>query len=351
MNPAALLATPFALLLFASPLALEAGLEFGPEKGSSVTKTFSESTSFTLEEFRQSVDGQEMENETPGLSGENSHTIVVRDTYDELGKARPAKLTRVFEELDGERRLEIDAGTTEAYEYSVESKLEGEKAVFALDEETSKYIVTDDAGEGREEYKGLEEDMDLRGLLPSGEVEKFGSWEIDPSALVRIFQSGGDMRLGPAEAPDGDFMLLSSTQVLAASLISIGSFTTLEGEVGATWEETKEDGDSSLAVIALELELSAEGDISDKLVRLIDDLGVDSGEDDLAVEISGSFEGSGELVWNLKKNRFESLTIDLSSTMEAVFYWEQDFGGQSAQIEIEAGLSGESQFEARAKAE
>lgn len=338
--------TGFALLLCAPPLGEDAQLLFAPPEDSQVVRTFTETSSFALDSMTQTAAGQEMEQDLPDLDGTNTRHTKVTDQFIKIADGRPVKLKRTFDEIMGETALELSFdGQTEAYEYELESELKGAEALFTWNSEEETYELTDAEGNPRDDFEGLSEDMDLRGLLPEEKVEKFGSWEIAPQVLVDAFRTGGDKLLAPEAKPDGDYFALTPMQVMGASLIGLSDLQEATGEVDATWDDTEKREGTSFALITLEFSISGVADGTERTEFLLDAIGADVTEEDLDVAVEAALEGEAQLVWNLDQNRIESFTLESNNELTVIFSWSQNFGQNSIEVEVEAILTGESQFE------
>lgn len=340
-----------ALPLTLLPLAGEAELHFAPEAGTSATKTFTEASSWELEDVQIRAQGQPVDQAVPEMSGSATRTLVVTDEYTAVADGRPTKLGRRFDTIEGENELEMSVDTmAESYSVDFDSELAEQSVHFAWNEEQKRFDCKNAAGESSRALEGLLEDLDLRGLLPGKEVEVLDSWELEPQALVDVLRMGGDTGLRHEGQPSGDFFLLTPAQVLMTTLLSPSNARTgTGGELSATWDETTKEGEHELAVITIEGELEAEGDLSDRLEFLLGEVGAE--DSDFIVNAEWALECEGQLVWNLTLGRFESFRLESETTIQILAEWEMEFNGMAIDNELEASLSGTSLFEAAAKRE
>ncbi len=153
-------------------------IAFHPEEGRSLTKTFGSQMSLDLDELSLIVDGQDMGammgDMTFGL--ETDSTYVVTDEYASMGDGRPQKLHRTFDELSQQSEVNIEiaaAGMAETQGSASASELEGLSVVFTWNADDFEYDVAFADGDGDQALlEGLEEDMDMRGILPDGPVSE-----------------------------------------------------------------------------------------------------------------------------------------------------------------------------------
>ena len=341
------LCAPLALSFLTLPPVDDAGLSFQGEAGRTVKKTFEEESSWTLDEMLQTMNGEDIQQDVPDLDCTNSRTTVVVDTQVKAEEGRLLEAKRKFESVQGSARLAVDAGGfAEQYEYELQSPIEGETALFRWDEKESRYRVSDESGKGREDFNGLSEDMDLRGLLPDEEIEKFDSWEIPAQALVDAMRCGGDKRLAPDGRPDGGYLVLEPAHVMSAAMLSLTELEEADGTVEAMWEDT-EDGDVPVAVISLEFEIDATCDAAERVEFLLESMDAEVPGEGMVIDLNLAMKGTGELRWNLGAGHFESLTLEIESAADFDFSWDLDQGGTSFEIAVNATMTGDSSFEAR----
>src|SRR6185436_14555092 len=88
---------------------------------------------------------------------------------------------------------------------TLESDLEGQTVVFTLGED-GEYQASFKGDKGEQALlERLEEDMDLRALLPGGAVEADKSWDIEAPALHSVLNlPGGNMKLKVEGEEDSD---------------------------------------------------------------------------------------------------------------------------------------------------
>ncbi len=313
-----------ALLLALTPPAAE--LSFHPEEGRSLTKTFAGAMAMDLDELSLLVDGQDL----GAMMGDMSFrlttdwTYVVSDEYVALAEGRPAKLQRTFDELTQEQEVSMDIAAAEMSDTQSSasaSDLEGLSVLFTWNADSEEYDVAFADGDGDTDLlDGLEEDMDLRALLPDGEVSEGDSWELDAESLASLAMPGGNLKLIPDDADE------ESMEEFEEMFEELGEEfgelfeESLDGDSTATFTGTREVDGKTVGVVALELDVSMSVDLTDVLYDVIDELMAENGapeglEIDLgAAQLDASFTGTGELLWDMGAGLVHAL--ELSGEME-----------------------------------
>ena len=169
-----LLLVPPCLLLLAGPRD-EVTLTWSPAEESVLVRTFDAEASNRLAAITYHVGDQDFEEENlPEYRMEFQEHVVVRDELAAAGEGRPRVLVRRFEELTQETSTTFgeDEQTSSASSPLVERSVR-----FTWNEEDERYEVeAADDGELEDEVAALlDEDMDLRLVLPPGEREPSGA--------------------------------------------------------------------------------------------------------------------------------------------------------------------------------
>jgi len=343
----ALLATAVALPALVAFAPQADSIKFAPEVGSTVTKSFSTNSDFSLDDMTVLMNG-EPNPMMPEISMQLviSQKVTVTDTYDAIDGGRPKKLTRKFDSasMDMEMNMEIDMmGETQNEDStgSGTSKLDGSTVVFTWDEESSSYKAAYPEGtEGDVELlENLAEDMDLRGLLPeSGELTAGDSYDVNLTSLIDVFAPGGDLKLdvemegaenrgGPDPAMMADFRRLFEEMVA--------------GEATGKYVGTREIDGVTVGVIELAFKINASRDMSEFVSELMGEEmpeGMDMTVNRLDVEFT--YEGGGELHWNLAAGRAQGLALKGNSTVNMDMEMAMDMGGQAMTFSMEMAMSG-----------
>jgi len=313
----AALALPLFLLPAAAPTAVE-GLRFGPEEGSSVSKSFEVRGSVELDNLSVTFNGEEADASAMGMPSdlglEFGYDIGCVDSYEELGEGEPARplvLVRAFDEASGYWEDQDGEGDSGSF-------IDGATVRFAWSDEAEAYERSfDDEGGDDDVLEMLREDLDLRALLPpDGEDE----WEVGGEALLSVLAPGFD--LGPLlESASDDGM----PEELVTALRGVFENLSVECSFDGT---TEEDG-VELARFSFTSEI-------DETVALdaASMINGDEGDQELDWERFDAtlyLEIEGEGTWDGAAGHFRSLEVASEGGLEIDF----GFGLPGMDIQIE----------------
>lgn len=344
-----------ALLLAPLPLALLAAfapradkLAFAPEAGATLSKTFATESELTLESLSLEVDGQQIDPSMMGgditASAKIARSVTVLDEYVAIADGRPTKLRRNYEALEGQVDLEGSAGGESGTEQTeMESDLVGTTVVWSWNPTTSAFDRSFE-GSAKADAKRLEnltEDMDLRALLPEGEVEVGASWEIDAKALSDLLWAGGMVEKpaedGADEGPDFEELFGDvSPEELLAQIFA--------GKVKATYAGSSEVEGRKIGRVTLEAKVESDTDFAELIGRAIEAMAAESGEDvqvDMnTASVAVRYDGEGELLWDLAGGHLHSCDLAGDFVVEFTISVGVDAQGESHSAEVGVELSG-----------
>lgn len=338
------LAVTAPLLVASKPNAIK--LTFSPAAGSSLTKTFSNSVEFALDDMTMLMNGEEnpmMPQIEMDMAMES--TVSVTDTYDSISRGKPTKLTRTFDEISTEMDISmvVDAMGQVQEENptgSGSSDLEGETVVFTWDADDDEYVVSFPEDEGDDDLlENLVEDMDLRALLPKDEVSEGDSWDLPLVSLIDILGPGGDLKLD-FEMDGQEVSGGPPPEMMVNFREMMGDM--LEGEATATFAGMTEVDGARLAVIEIEIEIDTAKDMSELIMELMGEElpeGMDFNLDRVDVEFA--YEASGQCLWNVAGGHAHSLSLEGEAVIAMDMEINMDFGGQSMAMEMSMEMSGE----------
>lgn len=306
-----LLSISAAALLVASPAPVDS-LAFHAEEGTAVTRTFDFELEMSLESMNMTMNGEDLPSDHfEGFEldfGERDH-IVVSDVYGAPADGRPSSVTRTFTELSGES-TEASTGPDGPEEKNEEksSDLEGSTVIFTWDAEEDAYSVEFDDGGDDDLLADLEEDMDLRGFLPDGEVDEGDTWETDIEPFRRLFEAGGDLHVRSADEKRTEL-----DEELSDNL---------DGEVRVTYAGLRDEGGVEVAVLELEITASTEGEGGEESPM----------EGETVSTVTMEFELEGELLWNVTAGHLHS--AEVSGEIEAEIENASEFEGPNGAVEL-----------------
>jgi hypothetical protein len=290
------------VLLAALLGAMPAGdkLSFHPENGLSLKRNFSSKQEITLDDMSMSMNGQP----TPmpmeiDMNMNMSQTLEVVDVYKAVKDGRVEKLVRSFDTIESNGDFNLEGGVPEPQEKKISAKteLQGKKVQFAREagENEFKKSYTDSDGDEKL-LEGLEEDMDLRGLLPEKEVSDGDTWKVELDTIKRILMPGGQLGLKPEkDGSDSDMM---------GGMDDVGDISQmldeLEGDATAEYKGSSEADGVKVGKVHLRFKIKSSKDMSDKVREAMakaPDRGFEMEVDHMDVEVE--LEGEGDLLWNL----------------------------------------------------
>jgi hypothetical protein len=323
-------------------------LRFAPEEGSSVTKSFESKTTLTLDELEVSgAGGQAPDIE---MSMALSQKIVVTDQYVKNRANAPQKLVRSFDELGGEQsasmKMEI-MGERQTKDHTMRAKsaLEGKKVAFEWDAEESAYKKTfDPAEEEMEVLETVEEDMDMRNVLPGDAVEEGAEWDVPMRGLRTLFAPGGNLALVP-ENTEEDAMKMG----LDSSSLSEMIGEKLEGTAKAKLVKIEELDGVQCARIHISLDVKSSADMTEVARKKLEGSDLPPGFELDHLDVSFAFAGEGDLLWNIAGGHFHNLDMSGQMTIKNEQGVRLEVGGRKMSVDQTMTLSGSSTYTAKAR--
>ena len=322
--------------LFLCAFALPGGeLRFAVPEKTTLAKVFDDTVRFHSTSIRMRVDGEDVESPLSAVKVQLLDEVhfELHDVYGAPKDGKPATLARTFDKLEGKAtqhyELPEDAPMPAPpdLEHERSSGLEGKTVRFTLGED-GEYKAAFEGDKGDEELLlKLQEDMDLRALLPAGAVELDKSWEIDIQAFYSVLNvPGGRLKLKSKDEPEDNGALGEQLEEHA------------KGKAKGTYKGQREVDGRKCAVVAIEAEATSEGrrDESEKSPAA----GV--------TEIQIEYTVEGELLWDSEAGHFRScnLTSKIKMTMKSSRKVEHD--GESHAIERISEFEGEGEFKCTA---
>ena len=339
------------LAAVAAPALLAGGLStadivFSPAEGHSVTRTWTNTAQFALDDLQMSMNGQPLPMEIEmEMDMENSTEVEVTDQYVAMADGRPGQLKRTFDSLattgSFSMEMEMMPGGGQSQDITASSELEGKTVMFTWDEDSGEYDVAFHESEGDDELlEGLEEDMDLRALLPSGSVSEGDTWDIDVKELTSVMAPGGNMALVPDM--DGAEMGMPGMNSMGGSMSDmIGD--SFEGSATGTYKGTQDIDGVTVAVIALEFDVESSNDMTEMVLEQMDEMPEEMQGMEMDIEymdVEMDIEAEGILYWDISANHAHSMTVSGNIGMVMDMSMSMAQGGQEMQMEQTFEMSG-----------
>lgn len=304
------------LLLLSPTLRAPASeLTFGVAKGTKITKTFESGMDLELSDLNVKVGGNEIPKEQ--LEGAMELTMTIKETlelvdeYGTLENGLPAKVVRKFEKAQREHREHQSQAGGEAKDENKDktSELEGKQVVFTLKDGEYKAAYVEEGGDV-ELLEKLEEDTDLRDILPGKSVSPGDTWKLETRKVLDALSPGGSNGYKKDDDDDGSDEKIDEN---------------FKGETEATFKEIREVDGRKCAVITLEItgESSAPAKMEEQEATMT-----------LEVELEG------EVLWDIEAKHFHSFDLQGEATMTVEFTQEVDAGGQPMELEIKVEMKG-----------
>ena len=331
-----LLATP--LLVALQPRG--DNVAFHPEDGSSLSKDYGIEFTFSIGDITAYADGQDLSEGIPAdfeLLGDTS--ITVTDEYVETVNGKPLQLIRTFDSMEMYWEAMDESGDAEGFD-----ELEGKSVKFVWNEEDETYEVSFHESEGDDELlEGLGVDMDLRALLPDGEVSEGDTWMVEARDLGSIIFFGTNFEDIDMSLDEDDIGPLIEAELLPQLE------TLMDGFSGECEYLGREDGDVSVGRIGLTLSGEGTIDLVGLIEQIIDQqmpegMDIDASVDEASIALS--MEGEGELQWDLDAGHM--LDYEMASEIEVLVdvYIAIDMAGESHELEASVEVLGDATWSA-----
>lgn len=332
-------------------------VRFAPAEGTSATKTFENKMELTLDHMAISMNGQEMPG-MPEMDMTITHTqkVGVTDEFVSMGDGQPKKLKRHFDALSSDSAMSMKMemmgqSNNQDQNSEMESELDGKTVVFTWDAEAKEFKKALDPAEDKADLlNGLEEDMDLRALLPTGEVKVGEEWSVDVKSLVSVLAPGGDLSFKPKDKDkEGMGMGMSMNPGMGSMHDYLSEM--LEGEAKAKLSDLREEDGVKFAVIKFTVKIASQKDMTELVKDAMKDQEMPGGmeiEFD-HMDIDFKMEGEGELVWNMKTNHMSSFELSGPVHMNMDMAMKVSGQGQNMSMEQALEMSGTNTLAVKAK--
>jgi hypothetical protein len=306
-------------------------VRFTVKEKAKLSKVFDDKTTLHSTSFSMTIDGTEAGDTDFKLSFEEKTHVEITDEYGALKDGKPSKVTRSYDKLGGSsmQKFEVPEGM-EGHDTPDEQKerssdLEGKTVVFKLNDDGDGYKADFPDGKGNSDLlKRLDEDMDLRGFLPSGDVAEDKSWGIDAKIFNAVLGTpGGDLKIKAKDDEDD-------------SDVAQQFDDNVKGKGKGTYKGKREVDGHKCAVIELEGELKTEAK---------EDKSSAGGHEGIKT-ISLEYTLEGELLWDVEEGHF--LKCTLSSKVKMTMKDEVSMETDDGKVELlqTAEFEGESEFTA-----
>ncbi len=307
-----------------------AKLRFAPAAGSKLTRTIENKSEFSLDDMSMKMNGQDSPM-MPEIEMTMSQTqkVVVTDEFTKMREGSPKLLRRSFDTLESEMssQMKIDImGQKQDQNHSGKgaSELAGKTVVFTWDDDAKEYKTAFDPAESKTELlKGLQEDMDLRVLLPDGEVKEGEEWEIDVKQLAKVIAPGGDLKIKPDEKAGGDSPM-GMGDMSGMSGLNDWLGESMEGTAKGKFTGMRTVDGHAFAVVSIDIKAKGAKDLTEISRAAMEKAKREGMTMEMkSVDVEFELGGQGELLWDVEAGHVHSLEFS---------------GPSSAKIDISIGL-------------
>ncbi|HVS19323.1 MAG TPA: hypothetical protein VMT18_12030 [Planctomycetota bacterium] len=325
------------------PVALAAApwssdLGFHPPDDSKVTREYSIQFDFELGDLTMIADGQDMSEMVPGdfeVTGELR--LQVDDHFVRSGGGRALELIRTYAEIVANMEA---AGESQDFEGA--DKLEGKTVRFLWNEDESDYDVAFHESEGDESaLQAISADMDLSVLLPGKAVEVGDVWTVPAEEIGSVLMFGGDLD----DQESGDEMGALMKRELGPQFDAMLA----DFKISCEYRGEREEGGVRVGVIGLTLAGEGELDLEPVILAAMEvqelPMEIDLSFNSALLEMS--FEGKGELLWNLKNGMLHAFDMGADMEFAADINVAMDAGGESHEMQAEVEVLGRGTWKVR----
>jgi hypothetical protein len=326
-------------------------VRFAPAEGLALKKSISLVNEMVLDDMRMLMNGEpppmamDME-----MAGTTTATIEVTDRYVKTAEGRPAKLARTYDTLstDSTMDMTVPMAGEQKVEASGSSELTGKTVHFTWNAEVGGFEATFPEEESADEelLKDLAEDMDLRGLLPEGDVSVDEEWDVSPAYVMELIGPGGDLKI-KADDPELEQMSMGSMGGDLRKMLG-----DVDGAFKAKFKGFREEGEVKLAVITFSLDVESSADLTEMVREQVSKQEIPGGEMNVqSADAEMTLKGEGELLFNAAAGHFHSLSLTLESTQIVDTAMEMSIQGQEMKLEQGMDFSATLTLEATAVAQ
>lgn len=311
-------------------------IAFAPEAEKTVTKSFETTLDMALDDLLVNFNGQDMDPSMMGMDMSAASVtaailVEVEDTYGEVKDGRPLEITRLFNTVSGE--FESGDGQTEN---NNDEDLEGTTLTFTWNEETEEYdLVADDESLDLDEISHAGEDMDLRDVLPAGDVAEGDTWRLEGQKLVGILWPGLDWERIKESATEK----MSESDV-PAELEEMVTELVKKATVECTYAGTRDEDDQTLQVIELAGDMEHSMEIGEMILELIRASANEDVDMDLTADLELAMQLSGELLWDPAAGHFATCEMEMEIAILSSMEGEAEVQGNPMAASAEVEVSG-----------
>jgi hypothetical protein len=213
--------------------------------------------------------------------------------------------------------------------------------VFTWDDDKGEYAKSFEPKADKENLlKDLEEDMDLRVLLPKEEVKEGAEWEIDVSKFASVLAPGGNLSILPKDAEAAG----AGMEMPGMSSVSDWLRGALEGTATGKFKGIREVDGAKMGVIEIVAKISVSKDMTDMVEEAMKKAKQEVQMEIDHMDVDFKYEAKGDLVWDLAAGRAHSFNISGPSHVNMDMAMKIEAQGQKMNIDYGMELSGSTEL-------
>jgi hypothetical protein len=265
--------------------------------------------------------------------------VGVTDKYVETKEGKPLDLLRTFDEMSLDARAGDEKHAVEEFK-----AIEGKTVRFKWNEESKAYDKSFHESKGDDDtIAALDDDMDLRVLLPEKKVAEGETWEVPANHLMQLFMPGGLVGV-PHSGEEGEAFQIVHDEFktkLAPALKDL--------KVTCKYKGLHEDGGKKYGEIRFSFDGKAKLDLSDLAARMAAIGETDGPKPDVDTQVDLALKGEGSLDWDQAAGVMHAFEMqaDLSAGVQARV--KADVEDQHLEYTMKGDVLGKAKWELAAK--
>ena len=321
-------------------------LGYHPAVGSKLSRNWSIKQELTLDDMQMTMNGQPLPMDLQmNMNTSVLNEISVTDHIVSMREGAPKELVRTFDKLatNGDFSVEMAMMPDGGMENTVSgsSELQGKTVKFSWNADDGDYDVAFDESEGEASLlEHLDEDMDLRAVLPKGEVAEGDTWEVDVARLRPLLAPGGDVGIRPETMGDEDIGgMMPGMDNMGDLSEMLGEM--LEGTASAEYKGVEEVEGVKLGVIQLTIDIESANDMADKVADMLQEMPEGIGSISIDhMDVEFGLKAKGTVKWNIAAGHIHSVDIsgDVSTDVDTGMSIEAE--GRSMNMEQTMSMRG-----------
>jgi hypothetical protein len=260
--------------------------------------------------------------------------VGVTDKYVDVKEGKPLELLRTFDDMSLDTRDGDEKHSVEEF-----AAIQGKTVRFKWNEESKAYDKSFHESKGDDEtIAELDEDMDLRVLLPEKKVSDGDTWDVPADRLAALFLPGGIIGK-PRTGEQGEEFKVVEEELGSKLAPALKDF-----KVHCKYKGAHDDGGTKLVEIRITFDGKAKLDLSELMGKLAA-IGDSEGEKPtIQTEVDLGLKGEGTLTWDREAGHVHAfeMTADISAKFDSDIKAEVD--GEHFDTAMKGELGGQAKW-------